>query len=195
MDLTDHFESQYGRLQAEESTAGGKAMVAARGNGGKSKLPLRCPLCSCTGHTAQICIEYTVTKHDEKKNGHRSSYNNHRGGDGGGNGGRNGGRNGGGSEFKHLNKGGNPTDVENKHTRPGCYFCEGSHKSEHRPNRLDSAAAPVTDDPMHGGHIGATQGNICAGLFASVGSSSALTAGTAPQEPGNQSGVEFWISH
>ena len=31
--------------------------------------------------------------------------------------------------------------------------CEGSHKSDNCPGRLDSEAAPAADDSMHGGYI------------------------------------------
>ena len=90
--------NQYDRLRAEESAAGSKAMFAARSNARKSKAPRRCPLCSCTGHTAQGCKEYVVTKRDQKSGGQRTDFNSNRGGDGSGSG--SGGRNGGGSKVE-----------------------------------------------------------------------------------------------
>ena len=119
--------SQYDRLRAEESAAGSKAMFAARSNARKSKAPPRCPLFSRTGHTAQGCKEYIVTKHDQKSGGQRTGFNGNSGGDGSGSRGRNGG----GSKFKHRKgKSGNPTDAGTKPTHQGCYFCEGPHKSD-----------------------------------------------------------------
>ena len=80
--------NQYERLESEKSVAGSRAMLSARGHRRNDKHPIRCPLCSRTGHSALQCREFQITRREKKPNGYQ------RGGEHGGNGG--GGRNGGG---------------------------------------------------------------------------------------------------
>ena len=43
--------NQYERLQSEKSAAGSRAMMSTRGHRRNDNPPIRCPLCSRTGHT------------------------------------------------------------------------------------------------------------------------------------------------
>ena len=81
--------NQYERLECEQSAAGSRAMLSARGHRRNDTPPTRCSLCSRTGHSALKCREFQITRCEKKSNGYQ------RDGDHGGNGG--GGRNRGGS--------------------------------------------------------------------------------------------------
>ena len=154
--------NQYDRLKSEQSAAGNHAMLAGRGNGHDSKpSPPRCPLCSRTGHTAKGCREYVVTKRDHKPNGHQGDNS----------------KNGGNKHNKRRGEKGKSQHKDgSKLIRAGCYFCEGPHKSEDCPHRLESTAAPAESQPKHGGFIGSVRRSINSGMIASVSSGSALTA-------------------
>ena len=80
---------QYERLESEKFAAGSRAMLSARGHRRNDTPPTRCPLCSCTRHSALKCREFQITRREKKPNACQ------RDGEHGGNGG--GGRNGGGS--------------------------------------------------------------------------------------------------
>ena len=166
--------NQYDRLKSEQSAAGNHAMLAGRGNGHDSKpSPPRCPLCSRTGHTAKGCREYVVTKRDHKPNGHQ-----------GGNS-----KNGGNKHNKRRGEKGKSQHKDgSKLIRAGCYFCEGPHKSEDCPHRLESTAAPAESQPKHGGFIGSVRRSLNSGMIASIGSGSALTANVTIQRQD-----EVWV--
>ena len=82
--------NQYERLEREKSAAGSRAMLSARGHTRNDKSPIRCPLCSRTGHSALQCRKFQITRREKKLNGYQ------RDGEHGGNGG--GGENGGGGK-------------------------------------------------------------------------------------------------
>ena len=46
--------NQYGRLESDKSAAGNRAMLSARGHRRNDTPPIRCPLCSRTGHCLQM---------------------------------------------------------------------------------------------------------------------------------------------
>ena len=48
---------------------------------------------------------------------------------------------------------------------------------------------------MHGGYISITHSHLGTGIFAIVGTSSALAVDTVPQRPGDQPGAEFWVNY
>ena len=86
--------NQYERLECEKSATGSRGMLSARGHRRNDKPPIRCPLCSCTGHfSAMQYREFQISRREKKPNEYQ------RDGEHGGNvgGGENigGGRNGG----------------------------------------------------------------------------------------------------
>ena len=85
---------QYERLESEKFAGGSRAMLSARGHRRNDTPPTRCPLCSCTRHSALKCREFQITRREKKPNVCQRDGE-HGGNDGGG---RNGGgsRNGGG---------------------------------------------------------------------------------------------------
>ena len=180
--------NQYGRLESKKSAADSRAMLSARGHRRNDTPPIRCPLCSCTGHFALKCREFQITRREKKPNGYQ------RDGEHGGNGGdgRNGGgsRNGGGggngrggesgevggnrgcgSSKNHRRGGGkqkkSSTDSESgdKTASPECYFCLEPHRALECPNRSASATAPATPNSQHGGFLGSVRTNLGAGLL------------------------------
>ena len=73
--------NQYELLESEKSAAGSKAMLSARGHRRNGKPPIRCPLCSRTGHSALHCRKFQITRREKKPTGYQ------RDGEHGGNGG------------------------------------------------------------------------------------------------------------
>ena len=61
--------NQYERLECEKSSAGSRAMLSARGYRRNDKPPIRCPLCSRTGHSASQYREFQITRREKKPNG------------------------------------------------------------------------------------------------------------------------------
>ena len=62
-------------------------MLSARGHRRNVKLPIRCPFCSRTGHSASKCREFQITRREKKPNGYqRDGKQGDRNGEGGGNG-------------------------------------------------------------------------------------------------------------
>ena len=86
--------NQYERLKNEKSSAGRRAMLSARGHRRNDTPPIRCPLCSRTGHSALECRENQMTRPEKKPIGYERDEEHGDNGGGGGNG--EGGRNGGG---------------------------------------------------------------------------------------------------
>ena len=82
---------QYERLGREKSAAGSRVMLSARGHRRNDTPRIRCPFCSCTGHSALKCGEFRITRREKKANEYQKD------GEYGGHGG--GGRNGGGGEI------------------------------------------------------------------------------------------------
>ena len=78
--------NQYERLESEKSAAGSRAMLSARGHRRNDSPPIRCPLCSCTGHSALICREFQITRREKKANGYQRDEEHGGNGGGGGNG-------------------------------------------------------------------------------------------------------------
>jgi len=176
--------NQYERLESEKSAAGTKAMIA-HGNGRNPSLHARCPLCSRTGHAAQDCREYRVTKREPKPKGMRHD------GDAGNRGSGNH-RGGGGTRQKDRNA--NNWDSEDKTDRPGCYFCQGPHKSSECPNRSSAAAATTASSSQHGGFLGCTRNNLGTGLFASADTRSALPTKAPGQLLHRRHSGEHWVN-
>ena len=54
--------NQYGQLECEKSAAGSRSMLSARGHRRNDKPPIRCPLCSRTGHSALKSREFQITR-------------------------------------------------------------------------------------------------------------------------------------
>ena len=79
--------NQYERLEREKFAAGSRAMLSARGHRRNDIPPIRCPLCSRTGHSGLKCRDFQITRREQKPNGYQRDR--EYGGDGGG--GRNGG--------------------------------------------------------------------------------------------------------
>ena len=75
--------NQYERLKCEKSAAGNRAMLSARDHRRNDKPPIRCPLCSRTGHSALKCREFQITRREKNPMGYQSDGQ-HGGNDGGG---------------------------------------------------------------------------------------------------------------
>ena len=168
-------------------------MLSARGHRRNDKPPIRCPLCSRTGHSALHCRKFQITRREKKPNGYQ------RDGEHGGNGG--GGRNGGGGESsgvgrnrgsggsKNSSGGGGKEKKNRKDSEPGdktacpdCYFYLEPHKASEYPNRPASATAPTTSNSQHGGVLGTIRTTLGAGLFVTTSARPALAARGAPPE-------------
>ena len=133
--------NQYECQESETSAAGIKVMIATHGNGRNTSLHTRCPICSRTGHVAQECREYRITKRESEPKGMRHD------GDAGTRGSGNH-RGGGGINQKYRNaKNG---DSESKTDRSRCCFCQGPHKPPECPNRSSAAAPPTANNSQHG---------------------------------------------
>ena len=63
--------NQYERLECEESAVGSRAMLSARGHRRNDKPPIRCLLCSRTGHSALQCREFQITRREKRPNGYQ----------------------------------------------------------------------------------------------------------------------------
>ena len=157
--------NQYRRLESEKSAAGSRAMLFARGHRLNDTPPIRCPLCSRTGHSALKYREFQIIRGEKKLNGYqRDREHGHNDGGGGRNG--RGGGNGQGGESGGVggihggggskNRGGGAgkqrkrsTDFESgyKTACPDCYFCLEPHKDLECPNRSTSGTAPATPNP------------------------------------------------
>ena len=87
--------NQSERLESEKSAAGSRATLFARGHRRNDTPPIRCPLCSRTGHFALKCREFRITCREKQPNGDRGGEHGSNGG-GGGNGSGGGGKRGGG---------------------------------------------------------------------------------------------------
>ena len=113
-------------------------MLPACGHHRNDKLPIRCSLCSRTGHSALQCREFQITRREKKPNGYQRdgerSGNGRYGGNGRGVGNSVGGgnRGGGGSGNRtwgggKQNKNSKDSESGDKTARPDCYFCLGFH--------------------------------------------------------------------
>ena len=64
--------NQYERLECEKFATRRRAMLSARGYRRNAKPPIRCPLCSCTGHySAMRCREFQISRREKKPNEHQ----------------------------------------------------------------------------------------------------------------------------
>ena len=138
--------NQYERLECEKSAAGNRAMLSTRNNRRNDNPPIRCPLCSRTGHSALQCREFQITRREKKPIGYQRDGEhggNGEGGrnDGGGGNGRGeesggmGGKRGGGGR-KNRSRGGDKqkkssadSESGDKTTSPDCYFCLEPHRA------------------------------------------------------------------
>ena len=94
---------QYKRLEFEKSAARSRAMLSIRGHRRNDKLPIRCSLCSRSGHSALQCREFQIIRREKKPNGYKrdAEY----GGNGGGGGNDGGGGNSGGGDGNRGGRG------------------------------------------------------------------------------------------
>ena len=191
--------NQYERLEREKFSARSRAMLSSRGHRRNDTPPIRCPLCSRTGHSALKCCDFQITRREQKPNGYQrdgefggnggggrngGGGGNGRGGDSGGVGSNRGdggskNRSGGGGKQKKSSK---DSESGDKTTCPDCYFCLESHKASECPNRSASATAPATPDSQHGGCLGSVGTNLGAGLLVATSARPALAARGAPRE-------------
>ena len=58
--------NQYERLECEKSAAGSREMLSASCHRRNDNPPIRCPLCSRTGHSALQCLEFQITRREMK---------------------------------------------------------------------------------------------------------------------------------
>ena len=180
--------NQYRRLECEKSVVGSRAILSARGHRRNDKPPIRCHLCSGTGHSALQYCEFQIIRRKEKPNGYQrdgeqggnggGGGNDGGGGNGGGGGGNRGGgvsqnRNGGGGKQIKNNK---DSESGNKPAHLDCLFCLGYHRASECPNRSGSATAPVTSNSQHGALLGSVRANIGAGLLVAKSTHPALVA-------------------
>lgn len=77
--------------------------------------------------------------------------------------------------------------------RTGCYFCEGPHNSEGCHHGAEFVAAPAENLLNVTGFVGSIGGDLCTGLFASVGTDQVRTANVATQRGGNQRQDKFCV--
>ena len=82
--------NQYEGLKSEKFSAGSRAMLSAHGHRRNDKPPIRCPLCSRTGHSTLQCREFQITRREKKPNGYQRDGE-HGGNGGNGRGGKSGG--------------------------------------------------------------------------------------------------------
>ena len=185
--------NQYERLESGKSAAGSRAMVSTRGHRRNDTTPIRCPLCSRTGHSTLKCREFQITRREKKPNGYQRDGEhsgnggggrndrgggNGRGGDSGGVGGDRGGRGSknhseGGVKQKKSSK---DSESGNKTTCPNCYVCLKPHEASECPNRSASATAPATPNSPHGGFLGGFRTNLGAGLLVATSARPGLAA-------------------
>ena len=197
---------QYERPECDKSAAGSKAMLSTRGHRCNDKPPIRCPLCSRTGHSALQCRKFQTTHREKKPNrcqGDREHGGNGRGGrNGGGSGNGRGGESGGlggnrgGGGSKSRGGGGNKPKKSSmnfesgeKTACPDCYLepCKASEG----PNHSSSVTAPTTPNSQHGGFWGSVRTNLGAGLLVATSARPALTARGAPRE---RHGDGYWVA-
>ena len=74
--------NQYKWLESKKSAARSRAMWSARGHRHNDNSPIRCPLCSRTGHSALKCCEFQITLREKKSKGCQTEE--EHGGNGGG---------------------------------------------------------------------------------------------------------------
>ena len=188
-------------------------MLSTRGHRRNDQPPIRCPLCSRTGHSALKC-EFQITRREKKPNGYqrngehggndggRSNGRGSRNGGGGGNGrggesgGVGGNRGGGGS--KNRSRGGGKqkksstnSESDDKTASSECYFCVEPHRASERPNRSASTTAPATPNSQHGGFLGSVRITVRAGLLVATSARPALAAIGAPCERHED---EYWVA-
>ena len=82
----------------------------------------------------------------------------------------------------------------NKNSCPGCYFCEGAHKSDDCPNRAEATDTAPGSGPKRGAFAGSLRGSLGVGLYARVSSGSALITSDAIKRPPEPRGSEFWAN-
>ena len=121
--------NQYVWLKSETFAAGSRAMLFARGHRSNDKPPIRCSLCSRTGHSAVQCRELQNNSREKKSNGYQ------RDGEYGGNGG--GGRNGGGGV---NGRGGKSGGVGSNRGGGGKKNAEGAAVSKRKVARIPNRA-------------------------------------------------------
>ena len=183
-------------------------MLSARGHHRRDKPPVRCPLCSRTGHSALQCRELHITRLEKKpiryqrdgehggnggggRNGGRGG--NGRGGESGGAGGNRGGggsknRSGGGDK---QNKSSKDSESGDKTTCPDCYFCLEPHKASECPNRSAAATAPATPNSQHAECLGCVCTNLGAGFLVTTSARPALAARSALRDWHKD---EYWVA-
>ena len=199
--------NQYERLECEKSAAGSRVMLSTRGHRRNDNPPIRCLLCSRTGHSALHCREFQITRREKERNGCQRDGGH--GGNGGGDGndggigngsggcGNRGGeawrrrdknRSGSGGKQKKSSK---DSESGEKTARPDCYFCLGFHQASEYPNRSASATAPVTSNSRHGGFWGSVRTSFGAGLLVATNARPALAARGAPLDRHED---EYWVA-
>ena len=189
-------------------------MLSARGHRRNDTPSIRCPLCSCTGHSALKSREFQITRRDKKPIGYQrdgehggsggggSNGGGSRNGIGGGNGrgGESGGvgsNRGGGGSKNHSGGGGvqekSSMDSESgdKTASPECFFCLEPHRASKCPNPSASATAPATPNSQHGGFLGSVIANLGVGLLVATSARPALAARGAPRERHES---EYWVA-
>ena len=67
--------NQYERLDCKKSAAGSRAMLSTRGHRRNDKPPIRCRLCSRTGHSALQCREFQITRRETNRTDIRGMQN------------------------------------------------------------------------------------------------------------------------
>ena len=191
--------NQCERLESEKSAAGSRAVLSARGHRRNDTPPIRCHLCSRTGHSALKCREFQITRREKKpiryqrdgehggNGGGGSNSGGSRKGGGGGNGrggvgGGVGGNRGGGSSKHHSRGGGKQkkssmdSESGDKTTSPECYFWLKPHRVSECPNHSASATATASPNSQHGGFWGSARANLGVELLVATRARPALAA-------------------
>ena len=181
-------------------------MLSTRGHRRNDKPPIRCPLCSRTGHSALKCREFQITRGEKKSNGYQRDEKHGGNGGGGGNGGNGGidgnggggGGNRGGGGSKNRSRGSDKqiksskdSEYGDKTACPDCHFCLKPHKALECPNHSASATAPATPNSQHGGFWGSVRTNLRTGLLVTTSARPALAVRGAPRERHED---EYWVA-
>ena len=179
-------------------------MLSARGHRRNESPSTRCPLCSCTGHSALKCREFQITRREKKPNGYQRDGEHGGNGGGGSNGG--GSRNGGGGENGRggesggvggsrgggkQNKSSTDSESGDKTASPECYFCLEPHRASECPNRFASATAPASPNSQHCGFLGSVRTNPGDGLLVATSARPALAARGVPRK---RHEGEYWVA-
>ena len=200
--------NQFERLKYEKSAAGSRAMLSDRDHRRNDNPPIRCPLCSRTGHSALQCRGFQITRRENKPNEHQRDGEHggdgrggrNGGGGGNGRGGESGGVSGdrGGEGSKNRGGGGGKKKKRSKDSEFGdktacsdCYFCLEPHKASECPNRSASATGPATPNSQHGGFWGRVRTSLGAGLLVATSARPALAVRGAPRE---QHEDNYWVA-